>query len=184
MASKALSYAESGGAYFVVLKASSPMAEYLTDASRASLAKSSATASSVSMVSRWECRVSMPVRYEKCLGAQIWGLSVLSWEGVQNTTRRVVSAVSKGVSSRASRVRYRLTPPSLIDSTVRLDRSHIGGPSPGRYVHTKVPRYSYLEFKDMDEIFTSSLNAPSLVKLSPAQVPSAFDIELSIKRTV
>jgi hypothetical protein len=38
------------------------MAEYLTDASLASLAKSSATASSVNMVSRWEWRVAMPVK--------------------------------------------------------------------------------------------------------------------------
>lgn len=62
---KALRYAEFGGAYFVDLKASSPMAEYLTDASLASLAMSSATASSVNIVS---C-VSMPIINQKCLGA-------------------------------------------------------------------------------------------------------------------
>jgi hypothetical protein len=73
------SHAESGGAYFVDLKASSPMAEYLTDASLASLASNSATASSVNMVSCWEWRVSMPVRYQNGWEVDV-KVKVMRWE--------------------------------------------------------------------------------------------------------
>jgi hypothetical protein len=61
----ALRHAEYGGTYFVDLKASSPMEEYRMDASFASLASRSATASSVKKVSFWRRDLSMSAKGEK-----------------------------------------------------------------------------------------------------------------------